>query len=244
MPLETGTTIDDLDLDNPVGITDLIGEGDDHMRLLKAVLQETFQDAAGDPWEEGILVNPEDFQGGFIPVNGVIMWSGTVATIPTNWALCDGTSGTPDLRDQFIAGAFSDDSGVAKATLLGSPTLSGGAVTDGVTPTGTSESYALIEANLPTDHVHLVVGDVESFLGIGGSPAIPYPDPSTYIIKGNHSSHWSGDSTLAGTSVFPTIGKSSLVGSSVAHSHSLTLDPKTVDTIPTFYALAYIKRIA
>ena len=34
---------------------------------------------------------------------GVIgMWSGSVASIPADWSLCDGTNGTPDLRDGFI----------------------------------------------------------------------------------------------------------------------------------------------
>ena len=42
---------------------------------------------------------------GTIPINGIIMWSGV--SIPTNWALCDGTSGTPDLRDRFIVGSGS-----------------------------------------------------------------------------------------------------------------------------------------
>ena len=42
---------------------------------------------------------------GTIPVGGIIMWSGTIANIPTGWALCDGTTGTPDLRDRFIVGA-------------------------------------------------------------------------------------------------------------------------------------------
>ena len=43
------------------------------------------------------------------------MWSG--ATVPTGWALCDGSNGTPDLRDQFIVGSGStysiDDTGGA-----------------------------------------------------------------------------------------------------------------------------------
>lgn len=30
------------------------------------------------------------------------MWSGTIASIPSGWALCDGQNGTPDLRDKFI----------------------------------------------------------------------------------------------------------------------------------------------
>ena len=41
---------------------------------------------------------------GNIPIGGIIMWSGTVASIPANWNLCDGTNGTPDLRDKFVLG--------------------------------------------------------------------------------------------------------------------------------------------
>ncbi len=41
-------------------------------------------------------------------VAGVInSWSGSIVSIPTGWALCDGTNGTPDLRDRFIVGAGS-----------------------------------------------------------------------------------------------------------------------------------------
>jgi hypothetical protein len=32
----------------------------------------------------------------------IVMWSGPRADIPEGWALCDGTNGTPDLRDRFI----------------------------------------------------------------------------------------------------------------------------------------------
>lgn len=44
-------------------------------------------------------------QGRLIPVGVILMWSGTAATIPDGWLLCDGTSGTPDLRDRFVMGA-------------------------------------------------------------------------------------------------------------------------------------------
>lgn len=42
------------------------------------------------------------------PVGGVILWSGTAATIPPKYYLCNGSNGTPDLRAKFIYGASSD----------------------------------------------------------------------------------------------------------------------------------------
>lgn len=41
----------------------------------------------------------------FFPSGGIVMWNGTTLNIPSGWALCDGTNGTPDLRDRFIVGA-------------------------------------------------------------------------------------------------------------------------------------------
>lgn len=43
-----------------------------------------------------------------MPVGGIIMWSGSVASIPEKWHLCDGTIGTPDLRNRFVVGAGND----------------------------------------------------------------------------------------------------------------------------------------
>jgi hypothetical protein len=56
------------------------------------------------------------------------MWSGTIATIPFGWALCDGNNGTPNLVDKFIVGAKQDDT-VAKTNVTGSLTQSGGSAT-------------------------------------------------------------------------------------------------------------------
>ncbi len=35
----------------------------------------------------------------------IILWSGSVASIPGGWALCKGAGGTPDLRNSFVIGA-------------------------------------------------------------------------------------------------------------------------------------------
>jgi len=42
---------------------------------------------------------------GGVPAGTIVMWSGSIANIPNGWALCDGTNGTPDLRDRFVVGA-------------------------------------------------------------------------------------------------------------------------------------------
>ena len=56
----------------------------------------------------------------------IIMWSGTIATIPTGWLLCNGSSSTPDLRDKFIIGATADSGGAAKTNITGTPSQTGG----------------------------------------------------------------------------------------------------------------------
>lgn len=35
----------------------------------------------------------------------ILLWSGDIVDIPTGWHLCDGSNGTPDLRDRFVPGA-------------------------------------------------------------------------------------------------------------------------------------------
>ena len=50
---------------------------------------------------------------GIIPIGGIILWSGSVATIPDGYALCNGSNGTPNLRNKFILGAYSDNASVA-----------------------------------------------------------------------------------------------------------------------------------
>jgi hypothetical protein len=42
-----------------------------------------------------------------LPSGAIVLWSGSVASIPSGWLLCNGSSGTPDLRDRFVVGAGS-----------------------------------------------------------------------------------------------------------------------------------------
>jgi len=75
----------------------------------------------------------ETLDGG-MPSGVILMWSGSIASIPSGWALCDGSNGTPDLRDRFLVGA-------------------GNAYAPGAT--GGEDSHQLTTAELPA-HSHSV----------------------------------------------------------------------------------------
>ena len=42
-----------------------------------------------------------------IPSGGILLWSGSIGSIPAGYVLCNGNNGTPDLRDRFVVGAGS-----------------------------------------------------------------------------------------------------------------------------------------
>ena len=98
--------------------------GDNRIRLIPAPTQVL---EPGTPVNKALLQPIEDFlatlgTGGLTPPGGIIMWSGAVNAVPEGWALCDGSNGTPDLRDRFIVGAGSSynpgDTGGAKEVTL------------------------------------------------------------------------------------------------------------------------------
>lgn len=35
----------------------------------------------------------------------IVAWYGAIENIPVGWGICDGTNGTPDLRDKFLVAA-------------------------------------------------------------------------------------------------------------------------------------------
>jgi|TARA_B100000085_G_scaffold166199_1_gene151179 microcystin-dependent protein len=80
--------------------------------------------------------------GSGIPIGGIIMWSGV--SVPAGWALCNGSNGTPDLRNRFIVGSgdtysIADTGGSAEVTLTVSqlPAHTHSAYTEGTgTPPG------------------------------------------------------------------------------------------------------------
>lgn len=58
------------------------------------------------PVEAGTLEVP-----GCLAAGSIAMWAGDPHSIPEGWALCDGSNGTPDLRDLFLVGVGDDRQG-------------------------------------------------------------------------------------------------------------------------------------
>ena len=109
---------------------------------------------------------------GGVPIGGIIMWSGTVASIPADWQLCDGTNGTPDLRDKFIVGAKQDSGGVAKTNLTGALAQTG----------GTTAHIHSAHANLT--HTGLTIGD---HTGLTHGLSIANHPDLTHVAISSHS---------------------------------------------------------
>lgn len=116
----------------------------------------TYVPAAAEPIIQNVLpttwINGNDIyssttppgNSSAVPSGAILMWSGTISNIPSGWVLCDGTNGTPDLRDRFVVGASQDSGGVAMTTVTGSLTQSGNgqlpATADSVSATSSSDS--------------------------------------------------------------------------------------------------------
>jgi hypothetical protein len=110
MALETASFISQLNAANPSG-ADRVHQGDDHIRLLKAVLKATFPNITGP-----VLANQERLNADFtLPIGLIVSWYGSPESVPTGWAICNGQSvlrsdgagqiTLPDLRDRVLIGA-------------------------------------------------------------------------------------------------------------------------------------------
>jgi len=77
----------------------------------------------------GVLMGADLRNPAQMPYGTIVLWYGTIATIPTGWALCNGASGTPDLRNKFVVCADADAGGVAKSTIAGAAAQLGGNTT-------------------------------------------------------------------------------------------------------------------
>lgn len=196
-------------------------------------------DNDGDPSDDitqfTVGVDPE--YGGFTPIGGIIMWSGSIASVPTNWALCDGTNSTPNLTDRFVVGAGGNydpyDSGGSTDSALPSHTHSVSS-SGNLTVSTPNHTHPLDSSgNLTITDLGHVHGGVINDSGTAGDG----PDASNDAdYTGDTSSQVTGISISGSTengAVTTTIsGTTESQGSSGTNAN-----------LPPYYALAYIMRL-
>lgn len=182
-----------------------------------------------------------------IPIGGIILWSGSITSIPTRYRLADGTGGTPDLRDRFVIGAggtrtVGQTGGSFNSTVSGSNiTTSFEVVGNGTLATNPT---ALTVAQLPP-HTHGPTNSGYQVLYFGGSGEFPFVT----------SASGAGISGYLGSGAFAGVVNNGMTGGGLPHSHTITgqlashahtisLSGQTVNVTNPFYSLAYIMRVS
>lgn len=147
----------------------------------------------------------------------IVMWSGSIATIPSGWVLCNGSNGTPDLRNRFVIGAHSDSAGVANTTVTGSSTLTGG-TKDAI---NVSHTHTATSSVSDPQHSH-GVGSGSSFIGTPNQGQSGRTD-------GNQATNFSNTASAS-------------TGITVSTSISTEGSSGTNQNLPPYYALAFIMK--
>jgi hypothetical protein len=169
--------------------------------------------------------NPPAWGNAFV-AGMIMMWSGTIATIPSGWALCNGSGGTPDLRDRFIVGASVDSGGQSVTTITGGNTKTGGSKDSIVvshTHTATTDSAGA--------HTH----NINKFSGAADVP-------------------WRTTNYLAAATLQQNMGRATTneqntvsIVSNGSHTHTLTTDSTgssgTDANLVPYFALAFIIKL-
>jgi hypothetical protein len=155
----------------------------------------------------------EQFSG-VTPIGGIIMYKGAIADLPSGWSFCDGTNGTPDLRNKFIIGASADSGGQANTTVTGSTTKTGG------TANAIVVSHTHTATVTDPGHTHVLSPAIQSASGTDGNP--------NKVSGGTGSTNITANGATTGITV-----TNSTEGSS-----------GTNQNLPPYYALAFIMRIS
>lgn len=184
-----------------------------------------------------------------VPCGGVILWHGASNAVPKGWAICDGTNGTPDLRDRFVIGAggkygLDATGGAVSAT----PDVTAGTAKTGISfanasPSGTAGS-AKTGISIQNTSVPITTGSAKSGVTVQNATLNTSTTPSHQHLVGLRIKN-GGDANYI-NAVFPygiqelgnswrnsftTVGdsgtrvpKTQATGGSSSHSHGIS-DP-------------------
>lgn len=250
MAIEAAAFISDLNSSNPPG-SDPVGQADDHIRLLKSVLKATFPNITG-----AVTSTQTQLNTFLVPTGFIGMWSGSTASVPSGWGLCNGgtytrSDGTgsivaPDLRDKFIVAAGS--------TYAVGSTGGNSSVTPAITMT--NAAVTLTSDQIPS-HTHVATvtdpGHIHTLNDPGHNHNYDRSNSGS-ILNGTllagaeqgKASSVTGTVTTGITIASKTTGvtvSNASTGGGLPHTHSNTATSSSVSTIPPYYAVAYIMKL-
>lgn len=151
--------------------------------------------------------------GSPIPRGVIMMWSGSVDTIPRDWALCNGQNGTPNLTERFIRGQGNNSTN-----------------NYGISTTGGSASCSLTTDHLPR-HTHGVNDPGHSHVW-SASRQLQGTDDRNYSAELSRGDAGTGDQFDKGTDHRYTGIGIQEAGNNAAFS-----------IIPPYYTLAFIMKL-
>ena len=150
------------------------------------------------------------------PAGGIILWSGSTASIPSGWVLCNGSNSTPDLRDRFVVGAGSSYA---------------------VNATGGASSVTLATSQIPA-HNHSASSSSSTTINDSGH------SHSISALRPSESGNTISTSTVGTAVTASTNSATTGITASTSTSTSIgnTGGGGSHENRPPYYALAYIMK--
>ena len=183
-----------------------------------------------------------------VPSGIIAVWSGAEGAIPSGWYLCNGSNGTPDLRNRFIVGAGSGssysvgDTGGSNTVTLStsqipahSHTTNNHSHNASVSDPGHGHSVSVSD---PGHYHNTSVTGAKLFPGYGGAH-VPYGGaggyPGTHFNMSNANTGISANASNANTSISVSTGNAN-------PSTNNTGGGGSHENRPPYYALCYIMK--
>jgi hypothetical protein len=160
-----------------------------------------------------------------VPAGCILIWSSSTGSIPSGFVICDGSNGTPDLRNSFVLGAGNS---YAVGQVGGS--------TDSSLPIHTHTATSTLTS---PGHQHFIANtDV--------NPGNIYPTLSStnYMAYKTGGGGISESYALGGSATYPSVGltDSVVTGDTVSTTNSNSGTSPSNLNMPPYYALAYIMK--